>query len=175
MKTRLLVAIACVVLVLGSCKTKQFAANKTLFDERTKKEVMYGLCDENGLRGALTSSWFVAGYDGYEPDLKVLEAVPAKAYPDLRIVSVFGSWCGDSKRELPHFFKLLNQWGFDVKHHKAYGVDTKKTAPDIDTKLLNIRFVPTFIFYNGSKEIGRIIERPEQSLEVDMIGVLSNY
>lgn len=37
---------------------------------------------------------------------------------------------------------------------------------------LNINFVPTFIFYTNEIEVGRIIETPDVTLEIDFENIL---
>ena len=43
---------------------------------------------------------------------------------------------------------------------------------DIDLKKYEMEKVPTFIFYRHEKEIGRIIEHPEERLEEDINKIL---
>jgi hypothetical protein len=38
---------------------------------------------------------------------------------------------------------------------------------------LKIEFVPTFIFFKNDVEIGRIVEAPTESLEIDMVKILT--
>ena len=52
----------------------------------------------------------------------------------------------------------------------AVNEDKKTEEDEIDT--LNIKLVPSFIFYRDGSELGRIVESPEKSLEVDVLGIL---
>ena len=49
-----------------------------------------------------------------------------------------------------------------------------KQVPEMDFSHLDIKKVPTMIFYRGDKEIGRIIESPVQSLEKDICKLINN-
>ena len=84
-----------------------------------------------------------------------------------------GTWCEDSQRETPNFFKLLEAINFSKNNHSLYGVSREKTTPQQFEKDLNITNVPTFIFYKNGKEINRIVEYPIESLEKDMLNILS--
>ncbi|MCF8302441.1 MAG: thioredoxin family protein [Bacteroidales bacterium] len=84
------------------------------------------------------------------------------------IVIVLGTWCSDSKREVPRFIKILEHANYPFERLEMICVDRNKETGDISIESLNIEYVPTFILYSKGKEIGRIIESPEQSLEEDL-------
>ena len=84
-----------------------------------------------------------------------------------------GTWCGDSKRETPHFYKILEEAGFNFKNLELITVNRSKRTPDNLQKGLNIFKVPTFIFYKNEKEIGRYVEYARESLEKDMLKITS--
>ena len=84
------------------------------------------------------------------------------------------TWCGDSKREVPRFYKILDALNFSEKKMQVISVDRNKKAEGFDLTSMNITRVPTFIFYKENKEIGRITERPTKSLEEDMFAILSS-
>jgi len=44
----------------------------------------------------------------------------------------------------------------------------------IDVASYKIELVPTFIFYDGDTELGRIIETPQTSIEGDLLKIISN-
>ena len=50
--------------------------------------------------------------------------------------------------------------------------DHYKESPQHEEKGWDIEFVPTIIFLRNGKELGRIVESPEQSLEKDMRKIL---
>jgi thiol-disulfide isomerase/thioredoxin len=85
------------------------------------------------------------------------------------ITIVMGTWCSDSRREVPRFYKLFENLDFNIDDIKLINVDTKKEAEGTTVSELNIERVPTFIFKRGGEEIGRIIETPDESLEADML------
>lgn len=123
------------------------------------------------------SVWFEKAYNAYTPDSSII--VRAKPLTDNVTIEVFlGSWCGDSKREVPRMLKVLHEMSFDTTHVQLIFVDnstaTYKQSPQHEEKNKNIFRVPTFIIYQGRKETGRIIETPVQSLEKDLLTILQH-
>jgi thiol-disulfide isomerase/thioredoxin len=60
-----------------------------------------------------------------------------------------GTWCGDSKRETPAFYKILDNTVFDYNNLELITVSRAKETPEGFEKDLNIIRVPTFIFYKN--------------------------
>jgi thiol-disulfide isomerase/thioredoxin len=92
---------------------------------------------------------------------------------DLTIQIVMGTWCPDSRREVPRFMRVLYQLKFPSENVTFIGVDNSKVAPIGDFDKFNIQRVPTFIFLKNKVEAGRIIENPVTSLEQDMLNILN--
>jgi hypothetical protein len=91
---------------------------------------------------------------------------------EVTVLIVLGSWCGDSRREVPRFLKMLDQCGLTRIKVTYLGVDLSKYSPVGDYEKLNIEKVPTFIVYRNNIEAGRIIEYPVTSLEGDFLEIL---
>ena len=118
-------------------------------------------------------SWYISGYDDYQPDPPVMEELMKTDISNLTITIVLGTWCPDSRREVPRFMKIIDLWGFPLEKIRLIGVDINKVAPLADYEALDIERVPTFIFYENNSEKGRIIEVPVASLEVDSRDILN--
>ena len=54
------------------------------------------------------------------------------------------------------------------------GLTKEKKGYFNDYSRYNITNTPTIIFYNNKKEVGRIIEKPGESLETNMVLILAN-
>ncbi len=113
------------------------------------------------------SSWYLNGYKNYQPDQEIMKQLREVDIDDYSITVVLGTWCPDSRREVPHFMKIVGLWGFPENRIRFIGVDINKVAPLADYQELGIDRVPTFIFYENNSEKGRIIEVPVTSLEQD--------
>lgn len=119
------------------------------------------------------SEWYHAGFAQYEPDMAVMKELIEQKTDDLTITIVMGTWCPDSRREVPRFMKIIDLWGFPVEKIRFIGTDINKVAPLENFSELAIERVPTFIFFINNVETGRIIEVPVTSLEQDTRNILT--
>jgi thiol-disulfide isomerase/thioredoxin len=143
---------------------------KIVTDEKSNKPMLIGICTrENFVKDTSFSWWFESEYDYYQPEDSVIKLINLDS---VKIVCVMGTWCSDSRREVPHFFKILDALKFDEKNLTLYCVDRKKQAEGYDIDQFVIERVPTFIFYKNDSEIGRIIETPQETLERDLLKIL---
>jgi len=84
-----------------------------------------------------------------------------------------GTWCGDSRREVPRFLRILDDAGVEHSHVRLYNLDRSKTSGDGLTERWAIERVPTFIVLRHGREVGRIVERPRSTLEGDVLSLLA--
>lgn len=117
--------------------------------------------------------WFDREFNNYTIDDEAFIELGNIDIDSLSITIVLGTWCSDSRREVPRFMKIVEALSYDWDRIRFIGVDSYKEAPLHNYDSLNIERVPTFIFYIDKVEVGRIIEYPEASLERDMLGILS--
>lgn len=118
------------------------------------------------------SQWFDSNYNNYNPDASVVKEIN-KHLNGITIKAFMGTWCGDSKHEIPNFYKLFDALNFDYKNLTMIAVGRDKTTPDNLQEGLNIDRVPTFIFYKKGNEIGRFVEYPRETLEKDILKIVS--
>jgi len=119
------------------------------------------------------SDWYLKGFDTYQPNAVSLEKLMKISKDGLLIKIVMGSWCPDSRREVPRFMRVLEHWQFPIANVTFIGVDDAKLSPVGEYINLNIERVPTFIIYENNFEVGRIIENPKTSLEQDIVNILT--
>jgi hypothetical protein len=112
-------------------------------------------------------AWFQKGYATYVPEAPALAALKPAA-PDLRFVMFIGTWCSDSKAEVPKLFKFFDALAVPANHIEMYGVDHMKKTGSGEPEQYGVTKVPTVIVYSGTKEIGRIIEQPREGIEEDI-------
>lgn len=117
--------------------------------------------------------WFSQGFNEYSFDDSIFMELEKTELDKVDLVVVLGTWCPDSRRELPRFMKIIESLGYDADRIRFIGVDSYKEAPLDDYDRFDIDRVPTFIFYHEKSELGRIIEYPETSLEKDMLDILN--
>lgn len=117
--------------------------------------------------------WYIKEYDDYMPKNDVISQLKGISKEDLKIKIVLGTWCPDSRREVPRFMRILDLWQFPDDKLTFIGVDNAKLSPVGEYEGLDIQRVPTFIIYKKNIEAGRIIENPTTSLEQDIVNILN--
>jgi len=144
---------------------------KFVTDEKSGKPMLIGLCDRTAFADSNFSWWFNSEYEYYPADSTAVIRF-SKKLQDVKITIVMGTWCSDSRREVPRFYKVLDKAGYDTQNTTLICVDRNKTAPGGLVEKLDIKFVPTFIFSRNDKEIGRIVEAPKETLELDLVKIV---
>jgi thiol-disulfide isomerase/thioredoxin len=132
-----------------------------------------GYFDPDRLTHYPYSTWYNKGFDEYQPKSESLNNLLDILKNDITIKVVMGTWCPDSRREVPRFMKVMSIWQFPVSKITFIGVDNEKRSPVGEYVSLGIVRVPTFIVYKNNIEAGRIIENPATSLEQDIVNILS--
>ena len=135
-----------------------------------------GLFDRKELSNNPHAEWFDQNYSDYNLDQKTLDKLKP-LFKDLEITVFMGTWCSDSRKEIPVFYKLIDKLNFDEKSIELIGMTLEKTTPDSLELNQNLINVPTFIFKKDGKEINRIVEFPLETIEKDILEILTtnNY
>ncbi len=148
--------------------------NKKLEDQIKHKQIMLNECSREGL---VTFPEFKASYDANYENYQVDSASVTqltKLLKDKKIKVVLGTWCGDSKFQVPNFLKVADAAKVKEDHVAFIAVDGAKKAENGLLDNLNITRVPTFIITDKKgNEIGRITEFPKKSLELDLLEILA--
>lgn len=122
-------------------------------------------------------------YYNYQPNELTVGNI-ASLLHNVRITCIFGTWCIDSKRELPRMWKILEMAGYPISDMEMLAVGSSRFTREmgIDPQLISwsekikeqygVERVATFIIHRKEKELGRIVERPRQSLEEDLLEIL---
>lgn len=155
----------------------------------------------SGLAAALGAPFaFAAGESGEEPALvgvltreRIEEEVPAWAdalvaaeidseaaralasvEPGAEVTVFLGTWCSDSRREVPRLWRALDATGGMVPFEIEYvGVDRDKREPAARVSEADVRYVPTFIVRRGGREVGRVVEESPRGIERDLLDLLT--
>lgn len=148
------------------------AAALSLYAQKHDKEAVGKIERSTLTEDPEYKKWFVQGYNEYQP----VDSLVIRLRPLLRnkkIVVVLGTWCSDSQLDVPHLINLLDEVEFERTELELWAIDRKKTEPANIISKYNIEFVPTImVFDKEGKEVARIIEQPEVSLEADLIKLL---
>jgi hypothetical protein len=145
---------------------------KIIPDEKNDEPLILGYCPTSIIIDSLFKDTWTTEYNNYQPDFEVLDSLEGKL-EDVTSKIVFRSTCSDSREQLPRFFKILNELNYNVNTITLIGVNREKQGLSNETEGLEIELVPTIIFYKDGSEIGRIVETPAESLEKDLLKILS--
>ena len=110
------------------------------------------------------AAWFDSGYAAYQPQMEYVDRL-RNMTDSVHLIVVFGTWCHDSKREVPRFFKIMDAAGFPSGQITLIAVDRSLQIPPGVAKEYNILHTPTFIVRYRGVELGRIEEKPSTTLE----------
>lgn len=137
---------------------------------------LVGRIDTDALKVAPYEDWYTDNHKAYQVDEMKL-SLHNKDLHFHKILLFMGTWCGDSKREVPRFIKILETLDFPMENLKIIALDSRKEhykkSPAGEEWGLNIIKVPTFIFYRNGKEVNRIVESPIESLEQDIAKIVT--
>ncbi|WP_298418237.1 thioredoxin family protein [uncultured Kordia sp.] len=178
----------CITLAFFACKEEKKTATPESVQEETtatteettseaeesaeKLPILTGVQSRKAIASAPYDSWFGTTYAVYAADKETLDAVKPLTN-GVKVKIFMGTWCEDSQREVPHFYKIVDVLKLDDANIELITVDEEKETPKHLEDGFNITNVPTFIFMKDGKEMNRIVEFPVTSLEKDMLQILS--
>lgn len=158
------------IIETSSGETKKNAREITA--KKDTNGYLIGIANKESFQDASFKEWFNSKYAAYISDKETINQL-TYALKGYTIKGFMGTWCGDSKRETPHFYKILEQSGFDNNDFELITVNRSKKTPDNLQEGLKIKRVPTFIFYKEGKEVGRYVEYPRETLEKDILKIVT--
>ena len=154
-----------------------FLAVALTAQQSTSDRILYGEITKGSLLKAPYNKWFSKGFAEYNTNTETKNNLLSARVKGISIEIFFGTWCGDSKREVPRFLKMLEEIKFNMANTKLIcvgGSDSLyKQSPQGEEKGKGIFRVPVFIVYKNGVEINRINEYPAFSLEKDFLSILN--
>ncbi|WP_282080609.1 hypothetical protein [Aquimarina algiphila] len=168
-----------IIFLILSAKTLTAQSFNREVNIEENSPILLGKISNHGLNQNPYNHWFSKNYTAYTPNKNSIDSLKTELQ-QYTIKLFMGTWCGDSKREVPRFYKILENSNFPLDRLTTIAVDRSREAykqsPGGEQEGLNIHRVPTFIFYKDGKEINRIVESPIDTLEEDMLAIVSgNY
>jgi len=137
---------------------------------------LLGKATREKLRQTPYGDWFNKNYDTYPVDSATLGQLRT-SLTGKHLMVFLGTWCGDSRREVPRFLKILDCCGIDPASIDIVTVSNAdslyKQSPGHEERGRDIFRVPDFIVFDQGKEMGRIVESPVTSLEKDLLSIAS--
>ncbi len=144
---------------------------KVVKDEETGKPMLIGSCTRQAFSDTSYSGWFDSEYKNYNPDTVTVKEVEYNL-DGVKTTIVMGTWCSDSREQVPRFFKVMDEAGYNTDNVSIICVDRERKDLTGAVDSLDIKLVPTFIFYRDGNELGRIVESPQQTIEEDIYDII---
>ena len=162
------------ILFIG-CKntsTKKNVDFNELIEKSEEYDHIIGTLKRQDIEQFPYSIWFEKSYQNYLIDNETTGLI-SQLINDYEITIFMGTWCKESQKDLPAFFKIIDQTNFDNKKIELIAMSEEKTTPNNYEKGLEIYNIPTFIFKKNGIEINRIVEFPVETLEKDIYKIVS--
>jgi thiol-disulfide isomerase/thioredoxin len=154
-----LALLAVLASILGTSCATSTTVSAPLVGETTREQI------------EVAPEWMAAEAES-QPDPEACKAL-ASVPPGAEVTVFLGTWCGDSRRELPRFWKALDMAATVPFAVHYIGVDRQKKEPSAPVINNDIRYVPTFIVYREGREVGRIVEESPHGIEKDLLALLT--
>ena len=117
---------------------------------------------------------FNINYNDYKLDITTINKIKPYLDDDLNVKIIMGTWCDDSKLLVPQFLKIMDKLKFKKNKIEFIGLDDNKNSPGNEKEIYKVKNVPTIIFYEDDKEVNRIVELTIETLEKDILSILSD-
>jgi hypothetical protein len=123
------------------------------------------------LENSTHNSWFVENYNAHPLNEALVSQIDS-LFDGIEVTIYMGTWCEDSQREVPGFFKIIDALEANDQTLPIVGLNEEKVSHNGSAEQASVTNVPTFIFSRGGEEINRIVEFPIISLEQDIFDIL---
>jgi hypothetical protein len=144
---------------------------------QTADSQLLGSCSLADLQKEPYAAWYTGNYADYTPNEAVVKQLKNISLKGYSVSIFFGTWCGDSRRELPRFVKLWDTLGLPQTALNLVAVSSEdslyKQSPGHEERGQHIYRVPTFILSVNGREVSRLVEYPATSLERDLLKMLT--
>lgn len=119
------------------------------------------------------AEWQTYQDTAYHPDKQVLAKLQPLISDKITFYLFAGSWCGDSRENLPKIYQLMDILGISYDQIVLTGVDRNKHDIAGKAQGMDIKLVPTLVILKDGIEIGRIEEHPNSTWENDLLEILN--
>lgn len=153
-------------------RSEEVLGRAEIEDGHKDQTMLIGKFTKEDLQKAPYARWFNHGYTNFSPSGDAMETIKNNI-SEYEIMAFMGTWCADSRREIPKLFKILDKAGYDTSKLTMIGVDRNKVTPGKMEADWDLDRVPSVIFLKDGKEVNRFVEYPRTSIEEDIASILS--
>jgi thiol-disulfide isomerase/thioredoxin len=180
MKPVHITVIAISIFVLAACTPKMAnKQNRPLNIELIDKKgnlILLGKCTRERLAQPPFDVWYTKNFAAYTVDSTTANQIKP-LLKNKQFLLFMGTWCGDSRREVPRMYKILDYCKVSSSQIQLITLNNSDTAykqsPGHEERGLNIRRVPTLLIFENQREVGRVVESPVTSLEKDILAIVT--
>jgi thiol-disulfide isomerase/thioredoxin len=180
MKSVHITVIAISIFVIAACTPKMAnQPTQPVNIETTDKKgnlILLGKCTRERLAQPPFDVWYTKNFDSYTVDSSTANQIKP-LLKNKRFLLFMGTWCGDSRREVPRIYKILDYCKVKPSQIQLITLNNSDTAykqsPGHEEQGLNIRRVPTLLIFENQREVGRVVESPVTSLEKDLLAIVT--
>ena len=180
MKSVHITVIAISIFVLAACTPKMAGKPAQIVNiEATDKKgnlILLGKCTRERLARAPFDVWYTKNFEAYTVDSTTANQIKP-LLKNKQFLLFMGTWCGDSRREVPRLYKILDYCNVKSSQIQLITLNNSDTAykqsPGHEERGLNIRRVPTLLIFENQREVGRVVESPVTSLEKDILAIVT--
>jgi thiol-disulfide isomerase/thioredoxin len=159
-----------IMLAAGSLQA-QAQSDFEIVKSDNKEEVIYkGACTFEDIAGVKAFD-LARKSEKYKPDAAATGALRSKLV-DYQMVIFLGTWCEDSHKLIPELYRVLQSANYPLDELQLYALDRDKKGKNGEELPYHITNVPTIILLKDNKEIGRITEIVEKSIESDLLKIV---
>jgi len=145
--------------------------NQIVLDTVDDGVMLLGHISTSAIKKTPFKEWYQENYQGHPIDSALVDSIKP-LLTGIKIKVYMGSWCEDSQREVPAFFKIMEHAAAADNIMSLIALDHDKLSPDGLQEADAIEYVPTIILIKDGQELNRIVEYPQQSLEQDILTIL---
>lgn len=139
-----------------------------------KPAMLLGQHPREDLQKPPFSTWFNNNYADFTINKDSIQIL-SPLLSGLSFEIFMGTWCPDSRREVPRMLKILDACHVPADSIRIIMVDYRegayKQSPGHEEKGKDIRHVPDLLVLDHGLEKGRIVESPVVSLENDLLAI----
>lgn len=172
----LFLTIVSLSLITLAQEERKDSCNQIITHEETGQKILEGPVTIDGFSKVEDYyNYYEDEYHSYLPNIDTLRPVINNMLTS-RITLILGTWCIDSKQQVPRFIKILDMLNYPKENLTIIAVN-RKLDDGSDSGLkntYNLKKIPTIIFYSRwGDEIGRIVESPDDTLETDILRIFN--
>lgn len=139
-------------------------------DEKGRNVIIGAISWVDWQKEAKWESYSAEDFSPVEPIIKLLKETFEEKNISLKLFA--GSWCGDTKTEMPKIIRIIESLEIDSLNFVIIGLDRNKREDTGLAESYNIERVPTLIVIREGMEIGRIVEFPKTAWDIDLAEIV---